>query len=495
MKGPLGRALLAASLVLFGLAGFSTPSANAATCVAASGAALCNGTVSPGGGTISTTFTFTVFYADSKHRSSCDVQVVIAGVGTFSMTPACSSVSAATLVSGTTFTYTTQLPAGQYTYQFQSTANNPPGPAVQLTFATPTPSPIIVLAPTPTPRPTPVPTPTPTPKPTPAPTPAATPAPTPKPTPRPTAKPALALSSTARPTGTGTTPGSTPAASPADVAVGIGGVGPAGAGGGGSGDLASGGLPGGPGTPWLPLGLIALATGLGGFFLLWRRGRRDEPTLAPVAAAALDSVSGLPSGLGPPAGLDPFVAGARPDVLPSEATIPRWRRQSLREARASVVLPPKEPAERLRFEAPPDPGIERLAVRYDFVALNDRPDVFAAMSITELRSGDEVDVISRHDEWVEAKTPGGAVGWVPATFLEPIGRRRRGPAATGDLGEGDGADTFADPLVVLLRPGATAVGPGPSPGVTSTSQPSSSRASSTSDARPARTTSRGPSRA
>ena len=46
------------------------------------------------------------------------MQVTIAGVGTFDMSTACSSVSDSGLVNGATFTYTTTLPPGSYSYQF-----------------------------------------------------------------------------------------------------------------------------------------------------------------------------------------------------------------------------------------------------------------------------------------------------------------------------------------------------------------------------------------
>jgi hypothetical protein len=128
--------------------------------------------------------------------------------------------------------------------------------------------------------------------------------------------------------------------------------------------------------------------------------------------------------------------GAAADVSPSEASIPRWRRPSVQEARfASVDVRTHALREKLAFRTPPGPGVERLAVRYDLVTLLDSPDDRFAGGVAELRSGDEVEVIARQDEWVQARTPRGIVGWIQASIVQPIGRRRGAAVDAGDAGE------------------------------------------------------------
>jgi hypothetical protein len=441
VKAQLGRAILALCLALAALGGPATPATSAATCSVSGSIQLCNGTVSPGAGTTSTMFTFSVAYSDSKHRTPCYVQVLIQGVWQ-NMAPDCSSVSAVGLVNGTTFTYMSMLPAGQYTYQFRGSYDNPPGPPVGwVYFSNPTPSSITVSAPTPapTPTPTPKPTPTPTPKPTPAPTPKPTPAPTPKPTPAPTPKPTPAPTPKSTPaqgsSGPATvgsphpTPTSPATASPADVALGAGGLGqgPGGPGGPGGATNDSAGLDGrGDGlASWFPT--VSLLLCLGILVIVWSRRRRTtEPVPVVASATAADSPRTQIDELGQPAAAAAFTGGAVVELLPNEATIPRWRRQSLKEARFQrVLVRPSAPTPKLAFAAPPERDVERVAVRYDFVQLVSSPDADTP-AVAELRAGDEVDVVTRQGRWVQVKTPHGAVGWIEAATLVAIDRVRSG---------------------------------------------------------------------
>jgi hypothetical protein len=115
---------------------------------------------------------------------------------------------------------------------------------------------------------------------------------------------------------------------------------------------------------------------------------------------------------------DPVLAGVVAQILPGEAGIPRWRRPSLKEARYQSDQVAGHVARKLAFSTPADPGVERSVVRYDLVPLLDRPDEVTGIPISELRAGDEVEVIGRRSVWVEVRTPNGRAGWLHRTTLE-----------------------------------------------------------------------------
>ena len=100
-----------------------------------------------------------------------------------------------------------------------------------------------------------------------------------------------------------------------------------------------------------------------------------------------------------------------------EAHIPRWRRQSVREARAASERAPAAPAVKMRFHTDPEPGAERFQVRYALVTMTDTMDELTGTRVGELQSGDEVEVIDRHGTWVMVRTPYGIEGWIHRTTL------------------------------------------------------------------------------
>ena len=450
VRGRFVRAFLAVTVALVGLASVAPPVARAAACTGGTITQICNGTVSPAAGTTSTTFTFSVVYQDAKSRRPCFVQVTIVGIGTFDMGPDCSSLPKTDLANGTTFTYSTTLPVGSYAYSFTGGHG---GTTKDLT--NPTPSRVTVTAPTPTPTPKPTPTPTPRPTPTPTPRPTATPPPTPRPTPkptaRPTAKPTPKPGRTAKPTPVPrtTSPTDEPSASArpsASPVVGGGLVGGAGDGGAGS----SGSDPGGPPAgPLVVLALVAAAIGLsGGMIAVARRRRRGEepgphdgaaaprgtvpgparpvppaPSPRPVAAAASAPASASPRAPAPdprPAPAFAPTAGAVAQIDPAEVGVPRWRRASLKEARARSERVAAPAHRSVTFGSTAPAGVERSVVRYDLVPILDSPDEVTGLPVGDLQAGDEVETVGRRGVWTEVRTPRGAIGWVHRTTLQAI---------------------------------------------------------------------------
>jgi hypothetical protein len=197
--------------------------------------------------------------------------------------------------------------------------------------------------------------------------------------------------------------------------------------GGGPGD---GDGPGGTGSDGPGGGLVTaltlLTTGItvsSGTIVVARRRRKrrgDGPgeegvTGTPVRLAPRLSL-GAPAALTPTPS-SPTTAGAVAQIDPTEAGIPRWRRQSLKDARFKSDRVAAPTPRHLSFGSAPPPGVERSIVRYDLAPLLDAPDEVTGLPVADLRSGDEVDVIGRRGVWTEVRTPRGVVGWVHRTTL------------------------------------------------------------------------------
>jgi hypothetical protein len=454
-----------AILVALTLLGNGVREARAASCSGASHeVTLSSGTVSPGSGTTATTFTFSVVYKSNAGCSPTRIVAVIGGVTDLVLTRTAGSVA-----TGATYRGARTLPLGQRRYGFSATAGSGKGeqtvtlttvaPAIITVTAPPTPTPKPTPTPTPKPTPTPTPTPTATPRPTPTPTatprptptPTATPRPTPTATPRATPTPTPTPRTTPAPTatpkpGASSSPGSTvapkpdssasapPSASPtpagsdpsaapsargspdaspeASEPVTAGGAGIGGAG--GSDGRAGGGTireldPGGAAPPYLLVALLASTVGgtaLLGWFVFAARRRRDPDDPSP-------GVASMP-------GPDPYglaLAGAAAGALAGEAAIPRWRRQSLREARmrSERDVMPIVP---LQFIAPPTEGIDRRVVAYNLVRMASEPDELLGEEVGRLDRGDEVDVLDKRGVYLLVQAPDGSRGWVHRTTLE-----------------------------------------------------------------------------
>ncbi|HEX5466056.1 MAG TPA: hypothetical protein VFW92_05195, partial [Candidatus Limnocylindrales bacterium] len=145
--------------------------------------------------------------------------------------------------------------------------------------------------------------------------------------------------------------------------------------------------------------------------------------------------------------LDPIVAAtqsgspaASPAAGDPEASMPRWRRPSLRAARRSdptVDLGVVE-AERLTFEhgiVHPTGERELRRIRYRMVRLGDGPDEILSTEIGRLDEGDEVELLKRSGAYWQVRTPLGQVGWVHRMTLGELlpPDPTRIPAGGGEL--------------------------------------------------------------
>jgi SH3 domain-containing protein len=350
---------------------------------------LTNGTASPGSGTTTTSFRFSVRYTDNANCPPIQVSVTIPGVGLFPLTASSSAYS-----SGVTFSVSRRLPVGTWTYLFTAQSGSGGG-SRSVTLRSVSPSRVVVAAASATP------TPTPTPKPTVKPAPKPTSKPGPRPTPGPTTKPGATPSGGAAATPEESVPPDESQPPTADETGDPSGL--------GTGDDGSGGGGGGFGLPPVFHGsaeagfvtwLFTTAGGLLLFAFLMRR-QRYQPQPVPSDVAA---------GVGGSGDVDP--AG--------EARMPRWRRPSVQAARSAsrygetITRPP------LKFPGPPATGVERAVVQYRFVRVADSPDNIRSMELGRLDRGDEVDVLERRSGFAHVQAPDGLDGWVPRMTLAQI---------------------------------------------------------------------------
>ena len=169
--------LLAVAIVL-AVPAFAPAATSAASCAGSSHQLnLSNGAVTPGSGSTSTTFTFSVTYHDNGGCAPSRIVVVVSGLAPFTL-----GYTSGSLTNGATFQAKVTLPAGTRGYEFEATSGNGNGKR-NAALKNVSPATVVVTSP---PKPTPKPTtkPAPTPTPTPAPTPRQNPTPTPTPTPR-----------------------------------------------------------------------------------------------------------------------------------------------------------------------------------------------------------------------------------------------------------------------------------------------------------------------
>ena len=115
------------------------------------------------------------------------------------------------------------------------------------------------------------------------------------------------------------------------------------------------------------------------------------------------------------------VESMAPDSMPDvdiEANMPRWRRPSLLEARRSD--PTRETGTHrtpMRFGEGAGSDVDVRVVRYAVVPVLDRPDEVLGFRLSDLGSGDEVQVVGGSGAFLEVLCPNGDQGFVHRTTL------------------------------------------------------------------------------
>jgi hypothetical protein len=388
--------VLAAVSLLF--VGSSEP-VEAASCNGASHAAptLTAGRASPGSGTTSTNIRFTVRYQDVQGCAPTSIQVVVAGVGSFSMSGGTSYAS------GVTFSVVRRLPAGRWSYRFTAASGTGAG-ARSTTLTSVSPSRVVISKPAPKP----------------------TPKPAPKPTPRPTAKPAAKPKPTRPPAshapGAAASASSEPGSTPGNAAGGASGP-PDGSAGPAAPAPSHAPRPAGDPEAVLvgiePFGLVrdpavtsavlvwflSCALGVLLFAVVLRRLSPPEP--APEASRVrVPPWRRRPLEAGGAGGEDVSSTSSR------EAAVPYAARGTNQDP-AQTVPAARDP---LRFAEPPRKGVVRSTVAYRLVRVSAGPEDESA-EIGRLDKGDEVEVIGDSEGFLKVRTPTGLEGWVPRMVL------------------------------------------------------------------------------
>ena len=193
-------------------------------------------------------------------------------------------------------------------------------------------------------------------------------------------------------------------------------------------------------------GAVAMAMA----FAIFGKKRRDEAPPAPDEVLQAQAARG-----GAVAISGDLVRGvvrntAVPPPLDIEASMPRWRRPSLIEARKA------DPARSLASQQPmsfeggrvePVQGYERRKIRYSVVRLLDAPDELRSADIGQLDQGDEVQLIEKSGTYWLVLCPDGRQGWIhKMTLGEAIGDASS-PAAQEGWG---GSEIDSDVLTAFL---------------------------------------------
>ena len=179
-------------------------------------------------------------------------------------------------------------------------------------------------------------------------------------------------------------------------------------------------------------------------FLAFGRRRRDESPTASDAELAAAAASGMPIASGSnlvPAALlvadSESIASAlraaaavSAAVGPVDQDIPRWRRQSLLDARKADPARTVRTAISLTFSGQAGEavsGLERRRIRYRLVSLLDQPDDVRGVEIGSLDEGDEVVLLERLGTYLRVICPDGREGWLhkmvlgaPIVDAEPV---------------------------------------------------------------------------
>lgn len=216
----------------------------------------------------------------------------------------------------------------------------------------------------------------------------------------------------------------------------------------------------GSSSPFLPLmpmlvgttGAVAMAMA----FAIFGKKRRDGEPPAPdevlqaqaargsAVASSGDLVRGVVRNTHVPAPLD------------VEASMPRWRRPSLLEARKADPAKSVATPQRMSFgdsRVEPVQGYERRIIRYRVVRLLDAPDELRSGDIGQLDQGDEVQLIERSGAYWLVLCPDGRQGWLHKMTLGDVVNDQPSPTAVEAWG---GSEVDSDVLEAFLAARARA---------------------------------------
>ena len=245
---------------------------------------------------------------------------------------------------------------------------------------------------------------------------------------------------------------------------GPGGGGDSAAGTSGSGSFGSGGSggSGGAGSGWAlasaldALGIDTPSTGLAALptlvgttgavamamaFAIFGKKRRDEEQPAPDEVLQANAARG--SGVAASGELVRGVvaAAAVPAPIDLEASMPRWRRPSLQQARKADPTRSFTAAPKLRFDETSGAGIgyERRTIRYRVVRLLDAPDELRSVEIGQLDQGDEVQLLEKSGAYWLVRCPDGRQGWLhKMTLGDAVSDTASSEADAWNVGDIDG---------------------------------------------------------
>ena len=162
-------------------------------------------------------------------------------------------------------------------------------------------------------------------------------------------------------------------------------------------------------------------------FLFKRRRRTDEPGALALASAAVATAPSTRSS-------SPTARASAP-VKPDS---PRADPTSVAAAAASPAISPLLAAKpkadprkvdkksKAKGAAPgraPGKGTERFRIGYRGVRVGDGPHDLRSTELARLDRGDEVEILSSHEGFLQVRTPTGLTGWIPRHTItgSPIG--------------------------------------------------------------------------
>jgi hypothetical protein len=183
-------------------------------------------------------------------------------------------------------------------------------------------------------------------------------------------------------------------------------------------------------------GAVAMAMA----FAIFGKKRRDEEP--PAADEVLQANAARGSAVAASGALIRGVIAnpGLPAALDVEASMPRWRRPSLLEARkADPARNPLTP-HRMSFEdgrVGPAEGYERRTIRYRVVRLLDAPDELRSADIGQLDQGDEVQLIERSGAYWLVLCPDGRQGWIHKMTLGDVVNQEPSPTAAEAWGSSE----------------------------------------------------------